>query len=325
MSNELTFYERQKLQLWLRTKQSIRKIAKIISKDHSVIIREIKRNSGGRAKYRADIAQRLCDRRKHQKHFGKLDKNPQLKEFVENRLIENWSPEQIAGRLKTVSIKSLTTISHESIYYYIYEKSEKYKRLYIHLRTNRSKRKKQGKRKSHKLAIPGRISIHERPDIISQKERYGDWESDTVEFMRKKNNPYLSVQYERKSGLVRLHKMAHKTAEETKDALIGTAESVPAYLFKTITFDNGKENAKHMELRDYYPNIVTYFCDSFSSWQKGGVENMNKLIRQYLPKKTDMRELKEADLLAIQEQLNDRPRKSLNYLTPNEVINKVVH
>lgn len=326
MSNELNLYDRQMLQYWLRTKQSLRSIAKVMRKDVSVLSREITRNSSGRDKYRADVAQRLCNKRRYGQHKGKLDKYPELKEYVEEKLYEDWSPEQIAGRLKKYPPKELKgqSISHESIYLWVYEKSEKHKRLYQHLRTNRPKRKKFGKRKHEKILIPSRISIHDRPEVVSERMRYGDWESDTVEFQKNKKNPYLSVQYERKSQLVRMHIVPNKTAEETKEALIKTAESIPREIFKTITFDNGSEGTKHTEIQEIF-NIDTYFCDPFASWQKGGVENMNKLIRQYLPRKTDMKNITNEQIYQIQERLNSRPRKGLNYQTPNEVINKVLH
>lgn len=325
MSNELNFYDRQKLQYWLRTKQSLRNISKIMRKDVSVISREIKRNSSDRDKYRADTAQRLCEKRKHIQHKGKLDKYPELRSYVEEKLLLDWSPEQIVGRLKKYPLSKLkgVDISHESIYYWVYEKSEKHKRLYKHLRTHRPKRKKNGGRKGGKVTIPSRISIHNRPKVINEKLRYGDWETDTVEFKRKKKNPFLSVQYERKSQLVRMHIMPNKTADETNNALIKTIESLPEYMFKTITFDNGSEGSKHEEIQKLF-DIETYFCDPFSSWQKGGVENANKLIRQYLPRYIDMYEITDEYVYQTQERLNSRPRKGLNYLTPNEVINRSV-
>jgi len=326
MSNELTFYDRQILQYWLRTKQSLRNVAKVMKKDHTVIIREINRNSEGRDKYRADIAQRLTDKRKHKQHKGKLNKYPELKKYVEEKIVLDWSPEQIAGRLKICPPAELKdiSISHESIYYYVYEKADKFKKLHKHLRTHRPKRRTYSRRKGSKVKIKERVSIHDRPVCINKKVRYGDWETDSVEFKRIKGNNYLSVQYERKSQLVRMSKILTKNAEDTKDALIKTAESVPPGLFKTITFDNGVEGSKHYEINKLY-NTKTYFCDSFKSWQKGGVENMNKLIRQYLPRSLDVRNVSEHDIYLIQERLNSRPRKGLNYLTPNEVIHKVVH
>jgi IS30 family transposase len=297
-----------------------------MKRTHSVLSKELKRSCDGvRKKYRADIAQTKYEKRKHKQRRGKLDKYPELKDYVEKKIRLDWSPEQIAGRLKEYprALLESTTISHESIYYYIYEKSEKHKRLYQHLRTHRSKRRVYSRRKGSKVKIKERISIHDRPVCINEKLRYGDWETDSVEFKRIKGNNYLSVQYERKSQLARIHKVRTKNAEDTKDALIKTAESVPRELFKTITFDNGVEGSKHYEINRLY-NTKTYFCDSFKSWQKGGVENMNKLIRQYLPRKLDIRDISDDQIYQIQEKLNNRPRKGLNYLTPNEVIHKVV-
>ena len=322
MSNCLTFYDRQKFEYWLRTKQSLRAIAKIMRRDHSVLVRELNRNGDGvRKKYRADTAQKLFEKRTHKQHKGKLDKYPELKEYVVEGLKKEWSPDVIAGKLKMSDNKQ--TISHESIYYYIYNKDDKYEKLYQYLRQAKPKRHKLYSRKKGKLRIPDRISIHTRPEYINERTRYGDWESDSVIFSKQKT--ILSVQSERKSKLIRMHKLKNKTAEETKNALIQTAESVPRELFKTITFDNGSEGAKHLELKDYVPDIETYFCDPFSSWQKGGVENANKLIRHYLPRKTDLSKLTNQDIYEIQEKINNRPRKCLNYLSPNEVINQVVH
>lgn len=319
MSNELTFFDRQRLQFWLRTKMSLRKISKLILKDHSVITREIQRNSSGRDKYRADIAQKLCEERKIKKRKGKLEKYPKLKNYVENKLGKDWSPEQIAGRLNESNVLDGLTISHESIYCYIYEKSEKYKKLYQHLRTNRAKRFKWGKRKSKETSIKDRVSIQDRPLVIENRERYGDWESDTVEFKRVKNGKYLSVQYERKSQLVRIHKLNNKGADETLKAIIKTGNSLHPKIFRSVTFDNGLEGSKHHLAKDLF-EIETYFCDSFKSWQKGGVENMNKLIRQYLPRNTNLENISNEDIYLIQEKLNNRPRKKLSYRSPNEVL-----
>mgnify|MGYP006356566917 CR=1 FL=1 len=321
MSNILTFYEREKLEYWLRTNQSMRAIARILTRDHTVLTRELKRNgSGDRKKYRADTAQRLCDKRVKQEHKGKLDKYPELKKYVVDGLKEEWSPDVIAGKLKLSGAKQ--TISHESIYHYIYNKSERYEGLYKYLRQGQSKRQKRHTRKPCKLRIPQRISIHQRPEVVGERSRYGDWESDTVIFSKQKTA--LSVQSERKSKLIRMHKVQNKSSDETLNALVQTIESLPKELFHTMTFDNGTEGAKHMVMKQDY-DIDTYFCDPFASWQKGGVENANKLIRYYLPRSTDLDNLSNKDIFDIQEKLNNRPRKCLNYLSPNEVIQQVVH
>ncbi|MEK7213134.1 MAG: IS30 family transposase [Patescibacteria group bacterium] len=321
MSNDLKFYDRQKLEYWLRTKQSLRAIAKIMKRDHSVLVRELERNStGDRKKYRADVAQRLSKKRRFKQHKGKLDKYPELKERVIEGLKREWSPDVIAGKLKTERARH--TISHESIYHYIYNKDGRYENLYQYLRQGQAKRHKLHSRKKCKLGIAERKSIHLRPEYIDQRKRYGDWESDSMIFSRQKT--ILSVQSERKSKLIRLHKAIDKSAEETKNALVKTAESLPPEMFLTVTFDNGTEGARHAELKREY-RIETYFCDPFASWQKGGVENANKLIIYYLPRSADLTKLTDRDIYLIQEKLNNRPRKCLNYKSSNEIINEVVH
>ena len=321
MSNELTFYERQQLEYWLRTKQSLRNISKVMRRTHTILSREIRRNGVSRQRYRADTAQRLCERRKHGKHKSKLDKYPELKERVVEGLKKEWSPDVIAGKLKQERVGKKLTISHESIYHYIYSKDGRCEGWYKYLRQGKSKRQKRHERKTHKLPVIERVSIHQRPPVVGERTRYGDWESDSVIFSKQKT--ILSVQSERKSKLIRMHKVVDKSAEETKYALIKTVESLPLELFKTITFDNGGEGARHVEIKKEY-GIETYFCDPFASWQKGGVENANKLIRHYLPRDTDLSKLTDRDIYDIQEKLNDRPRRCLGYQTPNEVINKVV-
>lgn len=320
MSNEFTFYERQKLEYWLRSKISLREIEKIMRRNHCILSREIRRNGINRKKYRADVAERVCKQRKHKQHKSKLDKCPELKEYVLQKLKEEWSPDVIAGKLRQKAVAE-KTISHESIYHYIYEKDGRYEGWHKYLRQGRAKRQKRHTRKVSKLRILERKSIHERPEYINDRKRYGDWESDSVIF--KKQKTALSVQSERKSKLIRIHKVLNKTAEETTNALVKTIESLPGDMFKTFTFDNGGEGARHMDIKKEY-GVATYFCDPFASWQKGGVENANKLIRHYLPRETDLSQLTDRDIYLIQEKLNNRPRRCLEYQTPNEVINKVV-
>lgn len=319
MSNELTYYERQRLEYWLRSKMSLRDIGKTMRRVHTIISREIRRNGDNRKKYRADTAQRLFEKRKHAGHKGKIEKNPKLKEYVVSCLEQDQSPEEIAGRLKKGSAKETdgTTISYESIYQYIYNKTNKYERLFLLLPQRRPRRRQWGGRKHRKIRIPERKSIRFRSAIVNERRRYGDWESDNLEFKTIRTKGAVSVQCERKSGLVRLHKVAgKKSPTDTLNALTKTRESIPDELFKTITFDNGFENYHHRRL-----GIDTYFCQPFASWQKGSVENVNKLLRRYLPRDTKLDDLSDQDIYLIQEKLNDRPRKRLNYQTPNEVIN----
>lgn len=316
----ITLYEREKIETWLRMKKKKKWIANKLNRDYSIIKREIKRNSGKYLSYTAEVAQTLSGKRAKKTNVRKLDKpkNAELKKFVEEKITEDYSPEQISGILEEYPQKNIReTISHESIYDYIYHHAEKQKELYKHLRTGRKKRQRDFSRKKQSNTIKDKVSIHLRPVEITEKREYGHWENDLVEFGREQRE-VLSVKYERKAMLCRLHKLESKKAKENEDSIAETIESFPAHWFQSVTRDNGLENSKHLDtLNDF--GVPTYFCDPYASWQKGGIENLNKLIRQYLPKKCDFAKITDRDIFEIQEKLNNRPRKSNNYLTPNEV------
>lgn len=316
----LSDYERQRIEYFLRLKYSFRMIGRRLGRDHTVISRELKRNQGKEEKYFALKAQRKAELRSHRTNRRKLEVNEPLRDYVERKLLKAWSPEQISGRLKLHSPPTLKgfTISHESIYDYIYEgRDSRY--LYHYLRRAKRRRQKRNSRKKQKkMPITDRISLHERPEIIEMRKRYGDWESDLAVFSKQKNA--LSVQCERKTHFLRMKRVADKTAEENERVLVENLEPLPNELRQSLTFDNGGENASHAKLRESL-NLKTYFCDPYSAWQKGGVENIIGLVRQYLPKKTNLSTFTDEDIENIQETLNNRPRKTLNYLTPNEVIN----
>lgn len=319
----ITYYERQVIEVGLRKKQTLRAIARSLKRDHRVIAREVERNSGDYLPYTATSAQRIALRSERNRHRIKLEHDTDLKTYVIAELAKDHSPEQIAGRLKNAPPPGLhgKKLCHETIYHYIYEGEGRYEYLYPHLRRGRPKRRKQRARKPRKSLIPERISIHERPEEVSVKRRFGHWESDTM--VCQKQTEALSTQYERKAQVLRLHKVADRSADETEYALRDTIASLPQDLFRSMTFDNGGEGACHVRLRNDY-GIETYFCDAYASWQKGGVENVNGLIRQYIPKNANLTEMTDEEIYAIQEKLNNRPRKGLNFLTPNEVIASLV-
>lgn len=319
----ITFYERQIIELHIRGKWPIRRIGRYLKRDHSVVVREIKRNSDLNGKYVAVHAQAKADRLSHKTNVRLLNDNPYLKRYVIRSIRDDQlSPEQIAGRLKAAPLKELkgVTISHESIYQWIYSEQ---KWLYKYLRRKKlAIRQRHYSRKNRVInTVPERVSIHERPRVIDKKTRLGDWESDSVKFTKQKTA--LSVQYERKSMLARITKVENLGKDETFRAITESIDSLPQYLWNSITFDNGGEGARHTELKTNY-NIGTYFCDAYASWQKGGVENLNGLIRQYLPRKTNLGIMTQSEITAIQEKLNNRPRKGLGYLTPNEFIQREI-
>jgi IS30 family transposase len=284
--------------------------------------REVNRNQGDYSPYTAVVAGRIATEREQKRTKRKLDKyeNRELRAYVIRRLQRDDSPEQIAGTLREQPPPKLAgkKICLESIYQFIYQGQGRFEHLWPHLRRSHKKRQQQRARKAQKTTIPSRISIHLRPAEINLKSTIGHWESDTLEGKRKGGGS-VSVQYERKSQLVRLHRVANHSADETTDAIRQSVESLPQYLWQSITFDNGKETAGHVALRDDY-SLMTFHCDPYASWQKGGVENVNGLIRQYIPKGTNLDLLTDDQIYAIQERLNNRPRKSLNFLTPNQFI-----
>jgi IS30 family transposase len=322
----ITFYEREKIEYFLKLKKSFRQIGKMLCRDHTDISREVKRNGGPYLPYRAQDAQRINEARLKKKNRKKLEKYQyrKLKEYVVANLKDDFSPDQISARLRKEpppELKGLA-ISHESIYQYIYNGSGRFESLYPHLRTGRHKRRRRFDRKKRsKINIPERIPIHFRPEEADKKERFGDWETDSMIFSKQKE--ILSTQYERKTMLCRLHKLPNKTAGETENAIADSIESLPRGSWLTITRDNGTENADHLDTLNNF-NVRSYYCDPYCSWQKGGDENLNKLVRQYLPRNTDMSKVTDDDIHAIQEKLNNRPRRSLDYLTPNEAAAKFI-
>ncbi len=316
---EITYYEREKIEVWLRMKKKKTWIANKLNRNYSIIKREIKRNTGDYLSYNAQVAHVLAYKRARNTNTRKLDKekNKELKEFIEKKLKDDWSPEQIVGYLEENKMSWICDlISHETIYQHIYEYSEKYKKLYLHLRRSKKKRQKRYYRKKQVQAIKNRVSIHERPLMIEKKLEYGHWETDLVEF--KKGNNVICVNYEKKSMLCRIYRSYTKQATENENHIAQVIDEFSYVWCRSFTRDNGKENALHEDTLYKY-DIPSYFCDANASWQKGGVENINGLIRQYLPKKCNINNITDKEILIVQEKLNNRPRKSLNYLTPNQV------
>lgn len=315
----ITLYEREQIESWLRLKKKKKWIAIKLGRDYSIIKREIKRNSGEILPYNAQLADGYARRRKRKTNKRKLEKwqNEKLKKFVEDKLNDDWSPEEIAGRLKDHLPDELKdckdkTVSYESIYNWIYDGDGKIGGLYKKLRRKQKIRKRRFARKYRSKTIKERVSIHKRPEIVKKRERIGDWETDSVIFSGKS---ILSVQVERKIKLCRLHKCEDKSAIRSEEALRDSIESLPQNFWLSITRDNGSENVLHNETE-----IPSFFCDPYSSWQKGGVENLNGLIREYFPKKSNLDTVTEREVYEVQEKLNNRPRKVLNFLTPNEVL-----
>lgn len=316
----LTYNDRKIIEKLLKQKLTYRSIGKAIGRSHTTIGDEIKLNSG-QLGYSAERAQYYHEQRQLNKgNKKKLETDDKLRQYVIDKLKDDWSPEEISGRLKEFPDEEIGYVCHETIYAYIYSIEVIRQRLYLLLRRYKPKRTKWHSRKKRGAGIKERVSIHERSSAIDEKTELGHWETDSMIFSQQKG--ILSVQVERKTRLVRIHKCQNKTAEETLEAMIDTIDSVPLKYFLSVTYDNGSENVKHIELRKMF-EIETYFCDPYCSWQKGLVENTNMFIRQYLPKNAPIDSITDEEIYEIQEKLNNRPRKCLGYRTPNEYFNSL--
>lgn len=298
----------------LKNKESIGTIAKVLLRNKSSISREIKRNTLNRyLGYLPDSAQILSAKRKA-RHNHKIDRHGSLKDYMINGLLKKWSPETIAGRMKRE--KHRVTISHESIYQYIYEAGGKKLGLYRLLVNGRAKRRAHYSRKKRTCGIPDRVSIHQRPPIIGSRKEFGHLEGDLT-FFKNHRSQNLSVLVEKQSRFLFLVKNTSKATRVVIDGIeriIGT--NMPK-TFKSITFDNGSEFSSHNRLKQKL--VETYFCDPGSPWQKGQVERSIAILHRFLPKNTDPGTLSNEVLSRVADQFNCLPRKCLRFMTPAEV------
>lgn len=292
----------------------MREIGRRLGRNHTTISRELKDYG---TDYSPVAANDQAIARRHQQDKHKLD-DPLLRAFVIKKLGEQWSPEQIAGRLK--HIHAPVTVSHETIYAMLYQKPLRTERLWEFLRRGHKKRERWMDRRVHcgkRMIIQGKVPVSDRPEEAKRRLKVGHWETDLMEGS-KKTRHVVSVTVDRKSGAVMLDKLTSKESQEKFDALINRLERVPLHIRKTITFDNGLENTEHRRLTAL--RMQTYFCSPYHSWEKGTVENTIGLIREYLPKGMDLTGVTQQELMVIGSALNDRPRKRLGYRTPNEVL-----
>ena len=277
----------------------------------STISRELRRNRGKKG-YRPYQAAELAYDRRCEAYRSRI--SWQTWQQVERLLRQQWSPEQISGRLK---LEQQPGVSHESIYLYIYAEKRRGGTLHQHLRSQ----KKQRKRYSGYIRrgqIPNRTSIDKRPQIVASKGRFGDWEADTIIGARHQRGILSAV--ERKSKLTRLRRLQTKAAAEMKDASITLLGPLAAQVH-TITVDNGKEFCEHEQIAAGLQARI-YFAHPYASWERGLNENTNGLVRQYFPKKYDFARITDSELQRVEDLLNNRPRKTLGYRTPNEVFFK---
>jgi transposase, IS30 family len=313
---QLTAAGRGAIEVLLLEQYTVTQIANKLGVHKSTVSREIA-HRGTPSGYDASIAQSHYERlRSSCRKKRKLLDSQRQKELC-RKLESGWSPEQIAGRWKRQ--RSGLYVCTETIYQFLYTDAwAKEEGLFQYLRYGRKKRKKQTGRSVHRLKIPNRVSIHDRPVVVSERIEYGHCEGDSVIYP---NKYAINTINELLTGRVVFTKLPRKTAESTADAVIHSIGTLKA---KSVTVDNGTEfmNHEHITKRTGVP---IFFADTYCSNQRGANENVNMLLRGYLPKRTDISNLTQEELNDIATELNNRPRKRLHYQTPNEVYYQLLH
>lgn len=316
----LTAAQRGNIETLLQEKYTNKEIARKLDRDPSTIGREIAKGLDGNGIYHAWVAQVAYEtNRKSCKQIPKLDHpaNHRLRSAIVACIEKGWDPAQTAGRLRDdPKWRDLPAfVCAETIYHWIYNSAYAIgAKLYQYLRYAKKRRSKHKGRSSQRSKIPNRVSIHERPTIVDKKTRVGDWEGDSVIYTHKHT---INTVNERVSSLVAFTKLTQKTALLTAEAVIAKLSHCIAH---TITFDNGPEFTQH-GLMSQVLGIAVYFADPYSSWQRGANENSNRQLRAYLPKRSDIRDLTQKELDDIAWELNNKPRRRLNWHTPQEVYN----
>ena len=320
----LTPSEREEISRGMVAGRSLRSIAASLDRAPSTVSREIHRN-GGRRQYRASKADQAAWDRARRPQTCKLVENRALAGIVARKLRGLWSPEQIAGWLKyAYPDKENHQVSHETIYksLFIQARGALKKELLQHLRRTRAMRR--SRHHTQKTATHGRItgtvSIRERPASVEDRAVPGHWEGDLI---IGSNNSQIATLVERHTRYVMLVKVPSKDTKTVINALIKHAHKLPREVYKSLTWDRGKEMADHQRF-SLDTDIKVYFCDPQSPWQRGSNENTNGLLRQYFPKGMDLSNVHQNKLNAVARQLNERPRKTLDFRTPAERFNQCV-
>lgn len=320
----LSVAEREEISRGIAAGDSMRGIAATLQRAPSTVSREIRRN-GGRRRYRASAAdESACGRARRPKRC-RLAVNRRLRAIVAKKLSLEWSPEQISGWLKREYPDAPgMQISHETIYrsLFVQTRGVLKKELVRHLRTRRMMRrsKKASTRGQPRGQIIDAVSIRERPAEIEDRAVPGHWEGD---LLQGSNHSHIATLVERQSRFVLLVKVDGKDTTNVVRALIKQIRCLPIELRRSLTWDRGMEMAGHKEF-SVATNVQVYFCDPQSPWQRGTNENTNRLLRQYLPKGTDLSTFSQVELNRIALRLNQRPRKTLEFSTPAEKLNEGV-
>lgn len=310
----LTLEERERIAVWRSGGLSFRDIAVKLGRHPSSLCREVNRNRSPR--YWPSKAHERAGERERQGHKRRRLKDPAIRHEVERMLSLGWSPELIAGRLRQEH-PHWPTLSHEAIYQWIYAERPDLVGYLVRAHPRRRKRWKTSRRQTR---IPDRVSIQERPAAVNLRQEPGHWETDLIVGP---GRGALQVAVERVSRLTRMSKIPNKSAPASRRALHDLLRPMPPHLRRSITYDNGLENVEHRLLNQSL-GTRSWFCEPYHSWEKGQVENTNGLIRRFVPKRSRIDDIPETRIRHIEDWLNDRPRKVLEFRTPNEVFSSSV-
>ena len=312
----LSLEERYYIELSMKNDKTLTEIADDLGRSQSTICREVKRNLGQRG-YRHNQANQMANER-HALKPKATKMTAEVTGIIDGYICQDWSPEQISGRLTQDGIINL---HHETIYQYILADKQAGGDLYTHLRhQNKTYRKRYGSaHKRNRNGIPNRTDIEDRPEVVNTRERVGDWEADTM--IGKNHKGAFVTLDERKSKLRLAIPVASKKAREVTDAMIRLFKPVKRFV-KTVTFDNGKEFSFHEEVAQAI-KCDTFFAKPYHSWQRGQNENANGLLRQYFPKSMEFIDVKIKQVFDAVHKLNSRPRKCLGFKTPYEVFEEL--
>lgn len=325
--SRLDLAEREEISRSLASWCGIREIARKLNRSPSTISREINRAWMNRYTYRAARSQRRAARNAAKRRSGKLklDANPKLWDYVREKLLIRWSPGQIASRIrKDYPDNKLMRISAEAIYCYlqVMPRGELKKELLRALRQGRKKRRKKGQPTSQvRREMEAMVGIDERPPEVATRKTPGHWEGDLL--LGKNRQSALGSLVERKTRFLLLVRLKTRKAKEVRQAFGRAMKTCPEGLKRTLTYDQGREMAEHLKFTRQ-TKMQVYFAHPASPWERGTNENTNGLIRQYFPKGTDFSKVKASEIRKVQDQINGRPRRCLEYSTPAEVFNQQV-
>jgi IS30 family transposase len=323
-ARNLSTAEREAISRGVACASSVRAIARAVGRPASTISRELKRN-GGRSAYRAADAETRALREAKRAKVCKLAGARKLVRLVTSRLTQHWSPEQIAGWLKRHNVgNSVMQVSHETIYRSLFVQARGVLKaeLLDCLRTQRQvRRPRRAAAAERRGRIVDAVSIRERPATVEDRAVPGHWEGDLLAGDR---GSHIATLVERTSRFVLLVKLPNKTSESVVDALIKQMRKLPTELLRSLTWDRGSELAQHKRFT-IATDAKVYFCDPQSPWQRGSNENTNGLLRQYFPKGEPLGHYTQAELNKVARELNGRPRETLDFRTPAEVLNLALH